>query len=419
MPERYHSLDALRGMAMLLGIVLHAAMSFIPMPAPALIWPAADQSTSVWFAALMVGAHAFRLQTFFLLAGFFGALIFERRGLGGFLLHRGQRIALPLLLSCLVLIPICQAVFVIGFNLFPGEPYLKIGREVFDMRAYKTNLVEFFAGGTFLRKFLWFHTWFLCYLALAYVAAVVVSPLSRRVTSTAWFVRLFRRLVASPVKPLLLAVPTVLVMLPMKTWQADTPMHVMPEWRILLYYGLFFSFGWLLYHQRDLLAECARLWRTQLLLGVLVAFPLFLGLFVRFGPVPPGVNNPVYRVPAIACYSLFTWLMVFGGMGLFIRCFSRPSGTMRYLSDASYWMYLAHLPLVIVLQIVVADWPGGALAKFLLVNVLTVLVLLVTYHYGVRYTWVGAMLNGRKVRAERPAPTESLSQTTTESHVTI
>ena len=36
--KRYHDLDALRAFAMLLGIVLHGALSFFPVP----IWPAQD-----------------------------------------------------------------------------------------------------------------------------------------------------------------------------------------------------------------------------------------------------------------------------------------------------------------------------------------------------------------------------------------
>jgi hypothetical protein len=42
--ERYHSLDLLRSFAMLLGIVLHAAVSFLTLRSP--IWPAHDRSTS-------------------------------------------------------------------------------------------------------------------------------------------------------------------------------------------------------------------------------------------------------------------------------------------------------------------------------------------------------------------------------------
>jgi hypothetical protein len=50
------------------------------------------------------------------------------------------------------------------------------------------------------------------------------------------------------------------------------------------------------------------------------------------------------------------------------------------------------------LQIAIADWPGWALMKFLLLNVAATLILLASYHFGVRYTWIGALLNGRRER---------------------
>jgi peptidoglycan/LPS O-acetylase OafA/YrhL len=96
--------------------------------------------------------------------------------------------------------------------------------------------------------------------------------------------------------------------------------------------------------------------------------------------------------------------MVFGSMGLFERYFSQPWPAMRYISDASYWMYLAHLPVVIGLQIVVANWPGGVLAKFCLINVVSAVLLLASYQLFVRYTWIGALLNGRKKRPDKHAP---------------
>jgi hypothetical protein len=64
------------------------------------------------------------------------------------------------------------------------------------------------------------------------------------------------------------------------------------------------------------------------------------------------------------------------------------------MSDSAYWLYLAHLPLVIYLQIVVADWPGWLLAKAALVNGVALAVLLGSYQLCVRHTWIGAMLNG-------------------------
>ena len=53
--------------------------------------------------------------------------------------------------------------------------------------------------------------------------------------------------------------------------------------------------------------------------------------------------------------TVFAWLSCFGLMGLFRWLLSRPSFIVRYLSDASYWMYLIHYPLVLVAHWVVVD----------------------------------------------------------------
>ena len=56
--ERLHALDSLRATAMLLGIVLHAAVSLAPFPIP---WPVHDVSRNAGFDALLGFIHGFRL----------------------------------------------------------------------------------------------------------------------------------------------------------------------------------------------------------------------------------------------------------------------------------------------------------------------------------------------------------------------
>ena len=73
--HRLHALDAARGFALLLGIVLHATMSFFT------IIPAQDVSQSTTLAVTFYVIHLFRMSLFFLIAGFFAHLAFHRRGL--------------------------------------------------------------------------------------------------------------------------------------------------------------------------------------------------------------------------------------------------------------------------------------------------------------------------------------------------
>jgi hypothetical protein len=52
------------------------------------------------------------------------------------------------------------------------------------------------------------------------------------------------------------------------------------------------------------------------------------------------------------------------------------------------------------LQIFVSGWDFPGPLKLLGILIATTAVLLLTYQWFVRYTWIGAVLNGRKTRPE-------------------
>ncbi|MEC9055978.1 MAG: ankyrin repeat domain-containing protein, partial [Verrucomicrobiota bacterium] len=100
-PVRYHDLDALRAYAMLLGILLHAVLSFNFTP----IWPAQDKFQDADFQVINNSIHGFRMQLFFLVSGFFTCMMWLKRGSIGLVWHRFKRILLPLFLFSLFIIP--------------------------------------------------------------------------------------------------------------------------------------------------------------------------------------------------------------------------------------------------------------------------------------------------------------------------
>ena len=89
-------------------------------------------------------------------------------------------------------------------------------------------------------------------------------------------------------------------------------------------------------------------------------------------------------------------LSVIGWTGGFVRWFAQPSPAIRYVADASYWIYIVHLPVVVALQVWLVRLAWPAWVQVPLVVAATVILLLAVYHAGVRYTWVGAWLNGRR-----------------------
>jgi glucans biosynthesis protein C len=74
------------------------------------------------------------------------------------------------------------------------------------------------------------------------------------------------------------------------------------------------------------------------------------------------------------------------------------SAARRYVADASYWLYLIHLPIVMALQVLVSplDWPWPT--KFATILLVAIPVMFVSYQLLVRYSVIGAALNGRRIR---------------------
>lgn len=99
--ERRHDLDALRGFAMLLGVVLHASLAYLGHN-----WVVADRGESVVLMFVWAFIHGWRMELFFLVAGYFTAMVLRRDGPGGMLKRRWRRLAIPFLLGLAIVQPI-------------------------------------------------------------------------------------------------------------------------------------------------------------------------------------------------------------------------------------------------------------------------------------------------------------------------
>jgi len=122
----------------------------------------------------------------------------------------------------------------------------------------------------------------------------------------------------------------------------------------------------------------------------LTLLPAAAGLFVV------GITTMNDRLLAIALQPAYAWAMALGLIGLCARFCSRPSPFISWMADASYWMYLVHVPLVMMAQLAVRSWAIPAEVKFLVVMAMVMPVLMLTYRYGVRFTAIGSVLNGRR-----------------------
>ena len=83
-------------------------------------------------------------------------------------------------------------------------------------------------------------------------------------------------------------------------------------------------------------------------------------------------------------------------MGGATRFLAHASDRVRYVADASYWIYMVHLPVVVAMQVLVVDLPWHWSLKFPAIVLVSFAVLLLSYRTLVRSTFIGQTLNGRK-----------------------
>jgi peptidoglycan/LPS O-acetylase OafA/YrhL len=241
---------------------------------------------------------------------------------------------------------------------------------------------------------LWF-LWFLCWLVAIFA---IVAPLAERIFAGKSFPT---RLVTSPLRWLwvipLTMVPQSLMASLAPGFGPDTSVGILPQPHLLFYYAIFFGFGALYYNADDREGRLGRWWWLTIPLALLLVLPLGFVTAMQAWWL-----TGLFQV-------IFAWAMTFGLIGLFRRFLSRENRTIRYLSDSAYWLYLAHLPPLILMQAWVRDWDQPAILKFLFICTVTTFFLLITYQILVRYTWIGQLLNGP--RSRRTATEEAIPAT--------
>jgi len=358
---------------MLLGLVVHSAMTY-GVYEDLDAWPLRDSMTHLSNDFIVSFIHVFRMQIFFLVAGFFGSLLFYERKPLEMIKNRVSRIIFPFIVFMLLLWPTIVFAFSYTILVLAGEPNALEGT---------TSL---FTSIYVLIPRVTFHLWFLYYLVLITFVSVVLALLARRIPIIPRYVsKIFNWILErSLLRIIIFASITSVIYLIMGTWSVFTSTSFVPDFNTFFYYFIFYIIGWILYKSKYLLDSFMKHdW-----LFTLLAIALFSVYFF--------MNHSFGYLTHIILKSITVWLFVFGVTGLFIRYASYHSPIMRYLSDASYWVYLVHLSFTALIPSFISAWSIPATLKFLFVLLITSLLCFVSYHYLVRGTFIGQFLNGRK-----------------------
>ncbi len=394
---RYHSLDALRAFALLLGIVFHAAESFCPGRQ---MWAITDMHAHELFNFFQHVSHSFRMEIFFIMAGFFARLVLMRQGQWKFIKHRIKRILIPFVIGWIVLYPIVIFVWLSGW-IKSGNANIQ---EILDMGLSPIEgFIGFFMTFQFMGDlFSLIHLWFLYQLLVIYALFIMLRAAISLVFSSngsfsIWMDNKFKRIIASPLNILWLSVPTLLCLWFMNGWGVYTPNEsLIPDIPVTMLYSFMFMVGWFLHRNQDLLDEMPkRLW-LYLFIGLLLAYPTWQYSAIIHWFSPEADIGSLHKLVHHVMYVFMIWSFILGISGFFIRYFNNESPAWRYVSDSSYWLYLVHLPVVVYIQVLLAYVDLHWVIKYPLINLIAFPILFLSYHYCVRSTFIGAWLNGRK-----------------------
>lgn len=388
--QRYHGLDFIRASMLLLGVVIHVAASFVEGPAGS-DWRYRDPNTTPWAGFIVLAIHIFRMPVFFVIAGFFAALIQDRKGLIELARNRFFRIAIPFGVGWVLLFPIVNISFLVGI-------LREFGSDA-DAQTAKSAIAVATLSNPWANPQL-IHLWFLYYILMLYVIALIITPLCRFApASLRTFVaqgthalmqgrlRLFRM-------PILVAL-TWLAMLPMQMPWIDTPSTFMPQWHVLVCYGFFFAVGWTMFLERGMIDSLKAWAGTRMICGV-IALVVSLALVASwFGSLYNGSETASLTIQTLLFWSqasiaITVWLLIFGGVGLAERMMQRPSSIVRYFSDSSYWIYLVHLPICVLVVIALRDWNASGMSKLSAAVGISIAISLLTYE-AVRQTVIQRM----------------------------
>src|SRR4051794_11500813 len=180
---RYHFVDTTRAAMMLLGVALHARLSFIGGKRDDDLTGAANSFSQLAYYFI----HLFRMPVFFLIAGFCAALIYQRRGAAEFVRNRFARVAVPLVVAWLAFAPWIKA----GHDFINGE------------RSWNGLYISLFDCEWLIDNPRLSYLWFLEYLAIYCALAPVLLRIASRFSTARRdvFRKYFTRVLDSQLAP--------------------------------------------------------------------------------------------------------------------------------------------------------------------------------------------------------------------------
>lgn len=354
---RFYYLDSMRSVLMLLGVVLHGGLIYSSGDR----WIISDSHQSEFFCFLCSAIHAFRLPTFFIVAGFFSMMSLEKYGTGTFTKTRLLRILPPLFFTALLINSLelyvrtiiiqQQSMSIFHFmihelprNWIDGQWVSHLWFLLTLLQLFAIGIALYLVSGNFVKlsklnrlaAFFRNKCYFLLLLPLSQIAWCVAAKVSPGVFQGIHFYGLI-------------------------------------NFEELLAYLPYFLVGLWLYRDHQLQQEFHSFARWEW-------YALILSLIAQYAFSDAHGANPL---SLLRIYSTsLTWgLTSHLCYVLFFKLMNRNSCVFRYLSDASYSIYLFHHLFVVLFGFLLLESEIAIGYKFLAVETATLSITLAIHHH--------------------------------------
>ena len=371
---RYHGLDALRAIAMILGIVVHASLPFFDTRG---IWPS-DEYESPLIQSIFSFIHLWRMPLFFLISGFFTFVVIKKKGKLYWTKQRTFRLVVPLV----IFVPVLALIMPLVWHYGEKGNFDGVGFSSWEFSPY--------------------HLWFLVHLLLfipmvgiGWLFSWVARKLCRgKSLNFSWLVSrvIYTKI---PIAFILLLIP---ILLPSGSELILNPLGSF----------LFFVFGYGLASRNDFLSNLSKNWPKYTAMAILVfllheywAYSHVYQYEAEYLQNEEGLNGIANLVWYACLKPLSTILFSYALLGFSLDKFNMFNNKWRFLSDASYWIYIAHLPVVTTVSFYLLKFSIPIEIKFIISIIATLALSLITYIYFVRGTVLGLILNGKRRSSSR------------------
>ncbi len=337
--ERKYYIDNLRWMAILLLFPFHAAQ----------IWSGGEYSgfyiwshTNTVLYVFSTAVYPWYMTLLFAIAGISCKYALQKRTNKQFIIERTKKLLVPFLFGVLALVPIMTYVAEVFFNGYTGsyiQQYILFFTKASELTGYH--------GGFSIG-----HFWFLLYLLVISLTALPIILLTKK------YLPKFRVGSLSYLLIILLFVPE---------WLCQYVLNI--GGKSLGQFMMLFLLGYYILSEESILQKLKHYRLVSLALCILSG-SLYIYLYCF-----QNLRNELIT----GLYIFYGWMGIITLLGIGQSKLNFHNQLSRYLTRASFPVYILHMPVLVVVGFIVLNFPLGVTGQFLTITLISAVLTFLIY----------------------------------------